>query len=309
MRHAVASNEQGSNEQAVRWVGRGRGGAAVWGNLGGTAVSLGQVIPATAIPTLVYTPVANANGAATFTYSVSDGTAFSAAPGTATLTVTAVNDPPTISGTPANDDVGVYEGIVISVTDGIIATPVALPAFDIAVTNTNDVPTANAGDDQTVTGPETSSFSGFSLSNCIASMTGLTPADTANADTAGDDRSDGADRSAWFDPRNLDDDIGTVDGALVNGALDASLNSVYPYGYWSPRAGLGLWGLLGVGSGDATLTHRETAFATDLDMRMGALGLRLELADELEMELFGGRNASGNRSPEHLLGLTGCLRF
>ena len=225
---------------------------------------------------------------------------------------------------------------------------------------------------------------------------------------------------------------GTTDGALDNGTfdegtLDTSLNSVYPYGYWSPRAGLGLWGLLGVGSGDATLSHRETAFATDLDMRMGALGLRaqwraqellahsasgfeewgtslnvqldpgvsgrglaltlaptwgqaasggaqalwqsdrplrarlvqglapasamrmdldlsyglnrdrrqlspfaslgladgvmqrlrlglrlglgLGLADELEMELFGGRNASGNRSPEHLLGLTGRLRF
>ena len=67
---------------------------------------------------------------------------------------------------------------------------------------------------------------------------------------------------------------GTADGALDNGTLDARLNSVYPYGYWSPRAGLGLWGLLGVGSGDATLTHRETDFATDLDMRMGALGLR-----------------------------------
>ena len=37
---------------------------------------------------------------------------------------------------------------------------------------------------------------------------------------------------------------------------------------------MGLWGLLGVGGGDATLSHRETDFATDLDMRMGALGLR-----------------------------------
>ena len=42
---------------------------------------------------------------------------------------------------------------------------------------------------------------------------------------------------------------------------------------------------------------------------MQRLGLRLGLADELEMELFGGRNASENRSPEHLLGLTGRLRF
>ena len=229
------------------------------------------------------------------------------------------------------------------------------------------------------TGPETSSFSGLSLANCIANITGLTPTDTASAD--------GADRSAWFDPRNLggdigsaepdnnsrnnsrnplgacrlpdsgqlarsafviplnrlsgkgntgagggiwslwgrgdlsrfegrpqtgldldgdlragylgldyrlssgglvgvalsrsegEIDIGTTDGALDNGTfdegtLDTSLNSVYPYGYWSPRAGMGLWGLLGVGSGDATLSHRETDFATDLDMRMGALGLR-----------------------------------
>ena len=163
------------------------------------------------------------------------------------------------------------------------------------------------------TGPETSAFSGLSLANCIAS---LTPTDTASADTAG------ADRSAWFDPRDLsrfegrpqtgldldgnlragylgldyrlssgglvgvalsrsegEIDIGTADdtldkGTLDKGTLDTRLNSVYPYGYWSPRAGMGLWGLLGVGSGDATLSHRETDFATDLDMRMGALGLR-----------------------------------
>ena len=47
-----------------------------------------------------------------------------------------------------------------------------------------------------------------------------------------------------------------------------------------------------------------------LGLRLGlGLGLGLGLADELEMELFGGRNASENRSPEHLLGLTGRLRF
>ena len=46
-----------------------------------------------------------------------------------------------LTGTPVNADVGNHADIVISVTDGIIATPVALPAFDIAVTNTNDPPT------------------------------------------------------------------------------------------------------------------------------------------------------------------------
>ena len=48
-----------------------------------------------------------------------------------------------MTGTPANEHVGNHEGIVISVTDGIIATPVALPAFAIAVTNTNDAPTSS----------------------------------------------------------------------------------------------------------------------------------------------------------------------
>ena len=158
--------------------------------LNGTAVTLTQEIAVAGIPNLVYTPVANVNGAATFTFSVSDGTDFSTPPATATLTVTPVNDAPTITGTPAtmvmqgvaysfmpdgadvdtgdtlvyaitnmpswasfstatgaltgtpaNADVGDYEDIVISVTDGIIATPVELPAFAIAVTNTNDAPT------------------------------------------------------------------------------------------------------------------------------------------------------------------------
>ena len=152
--------------------------------LDGAAVTAMQVIAAADIPNLTYTPVANANGAVTFSYSVSDGTAFSTASATATITITAVNDSPTISGTPAtsvienseysftptgadvdvadtlvyaitnkpdwtefdttsgvltgtpdNDDIGDYENIIISVTDGNIVNPVELPAFDIEVIN------------------------------------------------------------------------------------------------------------------------------------------------------------------------------
>ena len=72
--------------------------------LNGTAVAATQVIPAANIPTLVYTPATNVNGDATFTFSVSDGTDFSATPATATVTVNPVNDAPsglpTITGTP-----------------------------------------------------------------------------------------------------------------------------------------------------------------------------------------------------------------
>ena len=71
---------------------------------GATPVTPAQVIAVADIPTLVYTPATNVNGDATFTFSVSDGTDFSAAPATATVTVTPVNDDPTglptISGTP-----------------------------------------------------------------------------------------------------------------------------------------------------------------------------------------------------------------
>ena len=415
--------------------------------LNGTAVTAMQVIAVGDIPNLVYTPAANVNGDATFTFSVSDGTAFSATPARATVSVTAVNDAPianagadqtvaegatvTLDGSGTTDpdagDTLTYAwtqtgGTTVTLNDTSAISPTftapnrldenAVLVFSLTLNDgtsdstpdlveisvTTDAPArqqalktglaalgrglaASATDaigqrlKPAATGPETSAFSGLSLADCIANMTSLTPTDTASAD--------GTDSSAWFDPRNLDGDIGSAEpdndsrnplgacrlpdsgqlarsafviplnslsgkgnagagggywslwgrgdlsrfegrpqtgldldgdltagylgldyrlssgglvgvalsrsegeidigtaddtldkGTLDKGTLDTRLNSVYPYGYWSPRAGLGLWGLLGVGSGDATLSHRETDFATDLDMRMGALGLR-----------------------------------
>ncbi|ERT07040.1 hemolysin-type calcium-binding repeat family protein [Lyngbya aestuarii BL J] len=43
-----------------------------------------------------------------------------------------------LSGTPTNDDVGITEDIVISVSDGTVVTP--LPAFNLSVNNVNDAP-------------------------------------------------------------------------------------------------------------------------------------------------------------------------
>ena len=64
--------------------------------LNGTAVTAEQVIAHGSLGTLVFTPVANWNGDATFTFKVADTTgAESAAAATATVTVTAVNDAPT----------------------------------------------------------------------------------------------------------------------------------------------------------------------------------------------------------------------
>ena len=73
--------------------------------LSGTAVAADEVVPATSIGNLAYTPPADANGTgyASFTFKVSDGTDVSAAAYTMTINVTQGNDPatgePTISGT------------------------------------------------------------------------------------------------------------------------------------------------------------------------------------------------------------------
>ncbi len=69
------------------------------------------------------------------------------------------------------------------------------------------------------------------------------------------------------------------------GAVDARLTNLYPYAHWSPRKGLGLWGLVGAGRGSADLA--ETAggrFSTDLTMRMLALGGRQELVGALALK-------------------------
>ena len=90
-----------SSVQIVTLPASGKGTLA----LSGTAVTASQVILAASIPSLTYTPPANANGAgyASFTFKVNDGTDDSAAASTMTINVTAVNDlpsgKPTITGT------------------------------------------------------------------------------------------------------------------------------------------------------------------------------------------------------------------
>ena len=48
---------------------------------------------------------------------------------------------PAVDARPNNSDVGVHENIVIGVSDGVVQTPITLPAFSITVTNVNDAPT------------------------------------------------------------------------------------------------------------------------------------------------------------------------
>ena len=64
--------------------------------------------------------------------------------------------------------------------------------------------------------------------------------------------------------------------AHSQGDVDLTLTSVLPYAHWSPRLGLGVWGLFGAGWGDMALRDEAGKVKTDLEMLMAAVGARQE---------------------------------
>ncbi|MYA97631.1 MAG: hypothetical protein F4X91_14630, partial [Nitrospinae bacterium] len=70
------------------------------------------------------------------------------------------------------------------------------------------------------------------------------------------------------------------DGGFDNGGrseLEATLTSVHPYLRYEASERLSLWGVLGMGQGEMTLEDGDQKYDTDIEMRMGAFGLRGEL--------------------------------
>ena len=76
--------------------------------------------------------------------------------------------------------------------------------------------------------------------------------------------------------------VGSLDYSNGGGAANelevgARLTSVLPYALWSPRQGLDLWGLMGIGRGAADLEVDGGPVEMGIDMRMAAVGMRNEL--------------------------------
>ena len=63
------------------------------------------------------------------------------------------------------------------------------------------------------------------------------------------------------------------------GKVEATLTGVLPYGRWTMDGGVSVWGLAGVGWGDAELVDGVGATRTGIGMRLLALGWRKELGD------------------------------
>ena len=71
------------------------------------------------------------------------------------------------------------------------------------------------------------------------------------------------------------------------GKVESSLASVYPYARLDIGDRVDVWGLVGAGHGDLTLTVGEEVTETGLSMRMGALGLQGALVPMEERSGFG----------------------
>ncbi|MFL2493822.1 MAG: beta strand repeat-containing protein, partial [Candidatus Thalassarchaeum sp.] len=85
----------------------------------GNAVTVGQDIAAGSLGGVTYVPVANANGAITFTFKTTDGSDWQSSPATYTITYAAVNDAPDVSSATAtisaiNEDTSAPSGSTIS---------------------------------------------------------------------------------------------------------------------------------------------------------------------------------------------------
>ncbi|MBB1420121.1 tandem-95 repeat protein, partial [Pseudoalteromonas sp. SG44-1] len=95
-----------------------------------------------------------------------------------------------LSGTPSNDDVGVNNNIIISVSDGAITT--ALSSFNLTVKNVNDAPTISGTPNTTVSEdsqyqftPSVRDIDGDSLSFSIINKPSWASFDTSTGELAG----------------------------------------------------------------------------------------------------------------------------
>ena len=115
--------DSGDSLQSVRVVSLPANGTL---KLSGAAVTVGKVIARASLGALTFTPAADFNGSTSFKYNASDGTVFAASDATVNISVTAVNDAPTIS----------------DIADQTVAQNASTGAISFAVGDIDNAPTS-----------------------------------------------------------------------------------------------------------------------------------------------------------------------
>ena len=125
-----------------------------------------------------------------------------------------------LTGTPTNDDIGITEDIVISVTDNI-AEAVSLSTFSITVTNTNDAPTITGTPETTVA--QGAEYSFTPIGTDIDADTTLEYAITSKPSWA-----DFSTTTGTLSGRPTNVDVGTTTTSIVISVSDGTLTASLP---------------------------------------------------------------------------------
>ena len=140
--------------------------------------------------------------------------------------------------------------------------------------------------------PSWTAWGRFSMSGFEAGVNGVTMDGDVTSGFLGADIS----RDQWLGGLALSMSRGDGDFSLIDedetGEVESTLTAVYPYAKVGVTEKVDVWGMVGLGTGDVTLTEHadndrpeDRSIKTDISMRMGAIGARGEL---LSAEQAGG---------------------
>ena len=137
--------------------------------------------------------------------------------------------------------------------------------------------------------PAWTAWGRFAMSGFEAEVNGVTMDGDVTSGFLGADIS----RDRWLGGLALSMSRGDGDFSLIDedetGEVESTLTAVYPYAKVGVTEKVDVWGMVGLGTGDVTLTEKADAnrpkdrkIETDISMRMGAIGARGELLSASE---------------------------
>jgi 6-phosphogluconolactonase (cycloisomerase 2 family) len=128
--------------------------------LSGTAVAVGQEIPVNSLANLTYQGVLNYDGPDSFTWNASDGLAYAASAATVSLTISAINDAPTLDPIANPPELSETSGVQTVNLTGISAGGGESQTLQVTATSSN--PTLIANPTVSYTSPDSTGSLSFS---------------------------------------------------------------------------------------------------------------------------------------------------